>query len=408
MSQTVTTPDGVEHEFPDGATPEQMRAALSRYAPTTTMTATETPVTGRLRSMSGQLPNILGGIGSLVPGPWGYGLAAAGGGVGEAGREMIQGQPLDPRAIAGAGAAQGGLSLAGGLAAKPVMSLAKATMRGALRASGAERLMGRFPDVVETMLKERVPGGQPTRRTFGLPGGRTGEEVATAKLGEATALRDAMLDRAEQAGKVVNRAGALKYVERLIAKTAKSRIKNPEKMAVLNQEMEMFLRDNPQLQWTPNEAKALLKSAQEEAAAAFETRATETGALRGSSNLVKKFYEELSRGTRKELHRAVPKMGGKTFTQAETRVQSLIGAKQGARRIERLTRKGAPAQVPLLPAWAQGLIPAAVRSPNAFSRMALFMSDPTLLQIVRQQPRLAAALLFSEPAPPDTLPPPGY
>lgn len=166
MSQTVTTADGAKHVFPDQATPQQMKTAIQRYvtvpggaidgqpasqgagAPGTSPEAIKAVLGAQFPVMGGPLPvsiapnqvsNILGGIGSMIPGPAGYGAAALGGGIGEAnvqGVSAAMGQPFDAKQIAIEAGKQAVYKGAGDLLAAPLRA-AGGILTGAARRAAA-------------------------------------------------------------------------------------------------------------------------------------------------------------------------------------------------------------------------------------------------------------------------------
>ena len=388
--------EGKVHEFPDDFTDTDISAALAQVkASPAVVSSRTTPLAARAAQVPAWLANMLpagGGMAGAAMGAplgplgavlGGIGGAMAGGAAGEAGREAATGQAIDPGQIAREGGMQGVYQAAGGLAARPLSWAARNLMRGAARIPAD--VYQYFPDVVETLLKERIPLGDPTRRAFGIPGGRTGTQIAAQRMGAAVAPRDVMLDTAEQAGIKLDPGDMLKHVDKLIRKTGNSRLKVNEKLKVLGKELDDFLRDNPG-KMTPNEAKALKQAAQDEAQAAYAAR-SKGQYLKGDTRLQEKFNAALARGVREEMEKAIPKRGKTTFQQAEKRVQSLTGAQQAVARARPQMAKGAPAQMPLLPTWGVGFVPPALRPMNAVSRTALFLDDPRFLEPLRQTPR---------------------
>lgn len=157
MSQIVTTPDGQQHEFPDEASPQQIRAALAGYNRGAPAEASRTGVApaqsiGLREYIKPALPYVAGaGAAMLAPEVAGpnliaralanagirIGAAGLGGALGETGGQALVGQPLNPRQIAGAGGQQA--LLQGISEILPVGTAGLRTGAEALRARAAKK-----------------------------------------------------------------------------------------------------------------------------------------------------------------------------------------------------------------------------------------------------------------------------
>lgn len=175
MSQVVTTPDGVEHEFPDETPDSVIKSTLANYVASKeadthrSPTPQPTPLPdwlAALGSQTKQIPAVAGGIGALLGGPVGAGL---GGALGEDLRQTVVGEPLSYGKIAGQGAIQGALGVAGeglgwlaGKAAGPLMQAAgvpRAAVGAALSQSPAQ--LARAADVTDALADVQTAFGHP-------------------------------------------------------------------------------------------------------------------------------------------------------------------------------------------------------------------------------------------------------
>lgn len=181
MARQVRTPDGIVHSFPDDATDDEIRLALSADAKVARPPAS---AKSSLASLATFLPAAGGTVGGIALGPAG---AIVGGAAGEGYKQLAQHATELPGAIrdvsrnlleqplatlrgamggaqSGAqnaaveGATQGAIELGGGLVGKyAVQPVARAVMRGYLKPSLAARSIKEAREIVQTALDEALP-----------------------------------------------------------------------------------------------------------------------------------------------------------------------------------------------------------------------------------------------------------
>lgn len=174
MSQYVTTPDGKRHKFPDEASPEQIKAALSgaalggkpilippseSYPEPRAMKATS-PFISRGLEMLPYAGGYAGGFLGSVGGPPGMvGGATLGGSIGESMKQGIEGKQFSPLAIGGRGLEQGLWELSGLGLAKGAGKLAAPLMQHSLGivSSLAKRFRMTPEAIAKAVLSERYP-----------------------------------------------------------------------------------------------------------------------------------------------------------------------------------------------------------------------------------------------------------
>lgn len=375
MSQYVTTPDGKRHKFPDGATPEQIKSALSRYAapmesvaPATMMTQEFNPISNQFAALRGRavaaLPTIGGLAGGLAGTPGGFpGMiagAAAGGALGEGIRQRAAGQDISPRDIGIQGALQGGYEAVGGLAAKGAARLARPLMKGAITAS--RRLASSFPDMVETALKYKLPVTE--------AGGR-----AAVQLRDDSALALNMLLRnAKASGTRYDANKVARYARSLLGSKS---IRDSDK-AVMAREVNAFL--------TQHRRKIdplLLKEIKQEYQALASPLYAKDMDL--ASAPVRRVARRIATGAREELER-IPGVAAQ-----EAKTKSFIG-------IERAIRERNLKPAPFATTWELQkpmTYPVArmLARPEFQSTLAIWLNDPRFKAALRHSPRAAAALM---------------
>lgn len=151
----VEGPDGVEVEFPDGTPPDKIKAVMRRHyggqAPSSPsvrrdiMNAIPTMLPGvSVGKLASIAPSALGFTGGLVGGVPG---AALGGMAGEATRQALMDDQIDPGRMVSSGALEGTLRGAGG-----VLAWGSKVAPHAMR--GVGRVLGR------PLVKELVPGAR--------------------------------------------------------------------------------------------------------------------------------------------------------------------------------------------------------------------------------------------------------
>lgn len=342
------------------------------------------------------LPDILGGVGGLVPGPTGAALGGVGGGLGKGiqmaitGEQpipgaMMVGHPLTgllPQQVMQEMAKQTGLGLVGAGAGKVVGRVGKSFYEGALRPT--KNLVTRFPTIVDDMIRQRIPLG-----AAGVP-------KADKALSEAVARSGVVLDAAEQAGAQVPLAPGIKAAREAIAKVQRSGLHTHKRVKMLEKELDTIISENA-ANMTPNQANDFVMALQEEIEPLFVSRATGVP-ITGGPRLLMKMHGRIEGAMRKALRDAVPGL-----EKAKRSTQAAKAAVAGARHSELNQLKGTPAKIPFIPTWVRGAIPDELRGVEPVSRLGLGLSDPTLAAFLRQSPRVAAALLFNSGELPDSL-----
>lgn len=390
MSVIVKTKDGQRHVFPDGTTPDQIKAVLVKpaapadtaQAPPTTMGATSSPLVSMLRAQSQHLPAAAAFLPGFLPGPWGIGLSGLFGAGGEAARQNLMGEEPDPMKMGQIGAREAALTTAGMGLGRGASALGAAAYRGALRPSAP--LVERFPNVLQDMME------------LGLMLKPGVKEKAGRIASEAAERQRVILDAAEQAGTTVPQGPTSAIVGKFRAKVQNSRLRAHEKLKAVDDEIEAFFRDNPG-DWTPNEADKLVRELQAELTPAFKAEAQGTHLADIPSRQVTRLYEVIERSVKKSLRKAVP-----GIQKAKQDTQRGLSAKAGAALAENNMKRGVPARVPALPSQVQGFVPGFLRSPAAWSAAGLALNNPILAALLGQTPRGINELLFTS-GQPDTM-----
>lgn len=368
--------------YVDKAEVDSIRAASTQAPQVTAPAATTEPSrndTFDWGRVGAALPTIGGTIGGLagMGTPARIPLAAAGGSLGEIGREAIMGEPMSPQNIAMRGGEQGALELAGGLFAKGASQLARPVMRSALA-----RLPKGFPDPVEVMLREKIP----------VSGG--GLAKANRLRAGSSAELQGVLSRAEAGGKTFAKSDVVSGVNRVLGKRSLRSTVRPG----IEAELAEFLAQHPD-QITPTLLKEIKSEFQGGSAGAFSAvmkKGSDTG-----SAASQRFAMALRGGAQRELEK-IPGVAG-----IEARTQGLIGT---GRAIESAINSP-PRLVPhTLSGLAGGAVgygvshnpigaaagiaaSEALTSRNAISRYALILNSRTFQALMRQSPRLAAEFI---------------
>lgn len=196
----------------------------------TMMTAENNPVSQFMASLKGRALGVLPAAGGFVGGLAGAGtparipLAAAGGAVGEAGKELLGGEPLSAEKIGGAGAEQGAYELAGGLIGK-ASKLAVPLMSKAL--GGVVPLARRYSTtsagVAKTVLgKPLTEAGERTAARAGevAIGKRSAILAATKGTVGPNSLAARAIKRAEYKAKRPLSAAERKFIVSMVGKEA--------------------------------------------------------------------------------------------------------------------------------------------------------------------------------------------
>lgn len=372
MSKYVTTPDGKRYKFPDQATPEQIRAALSRYvtvpkdsaaAPATAMTPEFNPLMNQLAGLRGRalesLPTVGGIAGGLAGTPGGIpGMflgATAGGAAGEAARQRAMGQPIAPLGIARRGAEQGLYELGGAGLALGARTLARPVMKGALVAT--RRLAASFPDITETAIKYRLPATE------------AGERMATRLRDQSANRLQLLLIKAEASGTVFDANRVAREANQMLRNPA---IRNADKAAMMR-EVDAFVSQH-QRKINPT---LLKKIKQEYQALASPVYARE---LDIGSAPTRRVAKQIAAGAKRELE-TIPGVAAQ-----EAKTQSLIG-------VTRAIRERNLKPTPLATTWELQKpmtypLARSLARPEVQSTVALWLTDPTFQAILRQSPRL--------------------
>lgn len=369
------TVDGKTYSFPDDATPEEMEGIISGSAPALSAPSSNTQenlttpgpefqdrVIEGLPTAGGMVGGWLGSPG----GPPGRATGAAlGGAAGEAGRQAIKGEKMDPGKMAFEGGMQGLYSVGGDLLAKGAGAAARPVMRRALgvgKSIGGQTKVGssKFPDVVETTLKEKIPVTE------------KGALKATAlREGSAAELKK-LLNTAKLGGKKFDTGNVTKHVKGLLRDPV---LPSKEKEKILS-DLISFYKDRG-LKMSPDILQGVKKYYQDQA---------KLIAKQGGNSLAdqpsKKFAKAMRLGAQEELE-TIPGVA-----ERNQRTQSLIGAE---RAVENAVRKPS-AKFEFHKPGTYPVAKALYGSENS-SRLALALVDPRVQAALRQSPRAAAELI---------------
>lgn len=374
MSQYVTTPDGQRHVFPDEATPEQIKAALSGR-PMGTQFPTgqgqelrQTPgLAHRLFNRGvAALPSAGGLAGGLVGGaaggfPGAVMGAGAGGVIGETAKAGISGQPFSEANLGGEALKQAGAEVVGQGIAKGLGAMARPIMKRALGPS--KKIAKNFPDVVETALKEKIP-------------------VSKGGLAKAEGLRN---ESSRKLMEILGRAkaGGTRFTARDVSQGVDELINNPvipnrEKDRILASLQDFLNQHSAGLD--PVTLKEMKRLYQNRASGTF--RGLREGTMAEAEYPNAAFNLAIAQGAKNSLER-IPGVAAQ-----EGRTQSLIGATKA---VEDATYRTPPLPDILKPTtWP---VVGAVTSRNVQSRLAIALADPRVQELMRQSPRAAAELL---------------
>lgn len=404
MAQIVTAPDGSVHEFPDAATPEQMKAALASYVTAKPDTASAPagmrPRPTALQTYGGSflrgVPAALGLAGSMVGsvgGPMGRSALAGLGGMTGRGIEGLGRRAIglpetnDPvealRQMLDEGAMQASLQGTGELAAGAASNVGKGLVREAYKV--APSLAKKFPgvNIVETAIKEKVP---------------VDVAKAAGKRAEAAAATSGALSRATARGITHSiediAAPALEQAEREIGRPLAQAERDQIVKMVQDQADLMMGRQSfgvgtrSRTTYTPKELKRLAQIAQRETRTLTNQR--NAGNLTANPDLV----DAIARGATAAKN-ALPGVGA-----AEGRTQSLIAVEQAAKNA---AARGPMGSVPFLPPAVNWMIPHGLMDRGLASNLGIALNDPRLLQTLLQAPRgaslLAQLALSNQPQP---------
>lgn len=438
MPQIVRTPDGQEHEFPDGATPEQMRSALSRYvsSESTRSTApgqqtgaasaplaaqsilsTQPPqpwwqeyapaITGAVGEMA--LPAAIGAARGAPLGPWGaLGAGILGAGLGAVPGSLIrQGASPDVAATTQDMMMQGGASAVGlpiglgmGWAARNMM---QGALKPTLRSTRASN------EVVKDALKQ---GATVFRGPRG--GGSQGAEKVRSLRGQATSDLLATADKSGVKGRL---QGILPKASEFVSPQSP---RLAQETAEAQKILDEYLGNHP-MPKKPSELKAMKDDLWKRANGIFP-KLQEGKQVRLDSPDVP-LEARVYYGAARRINEAMRK-GIKGFGQAEDATKRSIGVASAVRNAEDVARSGVPALVPQTVGrgamaslggyggWQTGETPgervrnaligtaagSAIGHPWFLSRAAHVPNNEFLQWLFSQAPRSAGAIAF----PPDS------
>jgi hypothetical protein len=350
---------------------------------------------GMLSTIGGLAGAPITGGTSLAPAVAASGLGAAGGaGLGLIADAMRGRGPNTAggvvREMGKQGAIQGAAELVGGGVLAPAATrISRVIMDNAVRPT--ETLLREFPNVVETMVKERIPVGRIL--------GRSGSQQAKASLRESAQTTRGLLRQADAAGVQIQPkeiTAELPALRTSAQKSAGLPGGGPKNLADMEAEFAVA-HGGPK---TPSETKDLKRSAQALAKPIF--RAQRMGAVVGpDQSMAAQFNDAIAGGSKTALEN-IPQFG-KQIGASETRTKDLIGAVQAVRKAE--ARR--------LPLWSElastaagvgagvatgnigggvgtALALRALTSPRVLSRAAIQMDRSAPL--AAQGPRIAALI----------------
>lgn len=366
---------------------------------------------GALPAIGGMAGGIIGGIGGTVGGvgvggaPGALGGAALGGAAGEAAKQLVSRlsgrvAPETPLAAASAigreGLTQGALEAAGGALGAGARVVGKALVENAVRPTMS--LVREFPDVIETIVRERLPVGR------ALPMLPKGSERALAKLGDASSSVRALLEKAGQSGRTFDASQLIqKPIFELIDDISKAPLGDAQERQLTGM-IDEFLKRHGSAPLTPEATKALKAQAQSLAKPVY--KAVEKGfPVTPEQSLTARFNAAVATGTKEGLE-TIPGVA-----EGEARKKSLIGASRALKQAEnrRLSLAGELGSAALggtvgaavtgllgsnadagLKSGVTGwLIARGVASPRSLSRGGLVLTSRQAQALLREFPRLA-------------------
>lgn len=416
----VHLPDGRIVNFPDGMSEQDISKAIGEIDATVTQKPstpqqTQNPYTFAARKIMGvvkdhpiaSLSALGGAAGVAATAPVSIPAmiaASALGGAGGAGIGMMRGAaygskeqtPATARGVVGEMGKQGAIQgvaegIGSGVIAPVASRMARVLMDNAVRPT--ETLLREFPNVIETLIKERIPVG----RIFG----KTGSQQAKGALRESAATTRGLLGEADAAGATVAPQQMMSELPALRAEAQKS-AGLPGGGAGKLPDMEAEFAATHSASIPASEAKDLKRSAQALAKPVY--KAQRMGHVVGpEQSQGAAFNEAVARGTKQGIE-DIPEFGPR-IAASEKRTQDLIGATQAVRKAE--ARR--------LPLWAElastgagtaagavtgdyktglgtGLALRAITSPRSLSRGALALDSlgPMSPQMLRMSALIAA------------------
>ena len=386
MSQYVTTPDGQRHAFPDEATPEQIKRALSNYMPDSSsggaaypsMTAKYNPFQAFMRTnVTEGLPSAGGFVGSILGTPFGppgrMAGAGIGGAAGEVGREALNLDPLSPSKIGIQGGIQAGLQ-----------GIGEGVVAGAAKVAGPlyRKALGVLPSLAERF-------GTTTEELAAMVFGKR-LRISQAGTKEAQGLADRMrLARSETLGRVRRTVPAGHIAEVAIKDAERSigrRLTDPERHELVDKiqdEANAILSARTHGVVPSSGSRFTMRELEQvKEVAAKNSRAAYRASQQGMSVAADpELQRQLASGARNVLG----KVPGVAAQNAELR--NLMAAKEAIRKaINRTSGEWSPLHV--------GPISTGVKIPrDKVGDLALALTSKNFQRIARQSPRAAAEAL---------------
>lgn len=378
MSKVVNV-DGRRITVPDDATPDEIDAIYSASpqpsVPPSTMPSTVSSQEAKVdlkRRAASALPTaggVVGGIGGgilgIPGGPPGIMAGSAAGstllgGAGEAGRQAIMGEGMDPNRIAFEGAMQGIYDVTGQVGGRAVGAAAKGLMRGAMgvgKPIAGEVKIGRstFPDPVPVALED------------GLTVSSGGAEKAKRLAKEANNEVNRLLNIARLQGKKAKTSDITKYAFRVLG----DRSLEPSERATIGKKLIEFLDDKG-----ADVDPALLRDIKQK-----WSEVAESDVATAAEAPMKRFGRAMAKGAREEMGKI------KGVSAADARLQRLMGA-------ERALKRAAGKKPGKVDIMKPGTYPVLnlIDTPKWESRVARFMNSSAFKEFAKQSPRGAAEL----------------
>lgn len=419
QTMTVTAPNGKQLTITGDRVPSEAElhdiftaAGVDTHQPTVV-----DKLIDLLPTAGGMAGGIVGGVGGTVAGmgvggvPGAVGGATLGGTAGEAAKELInRARGVSAPASAGdaalsmakEGGIQGASELAGAGLARAATGVGRALMDNAVRPTMT--LAREFPDVIDTIIKERLPVGR------ALPGMKTGTRQAKDLLSASAQNTRGLLTAAGQNGAQFSAQQVVQQpISRLASDVANQPLADAD-MSRLSKMVMQFLKEKGQGPISPDTLKDMKRAAQSIAKPVFKAEAA--GNVVGPDlSLAARFNDAVAGGAKTALE-TIP-----GIAESEGRTQSLIGATRALRTAE--TRRaplwaelaaqgvgaGAGAGVASVTGgdYAKGtgaglattMVARALLSPRSMSLGALVLTHRQVQQLIRQMPRGSLAALLS-------------
>lgn len=325
-------------EFPDGTDPAVIQATVKRVVGQPDLTPSHEAGPKDERTWTDTAVDLLptagamaGGILGMAGGPVG---AAAGAGIGGAGgegwRRVIQGiqgrrnlaqdTPASAaRDIAIEGGKQAALEAAGGLVGKGLQKVGAATYRGLLKPSKAVRDSFGGDDVVQTLIKERIPISD------------KGLAKVTGRLGDSRAAALKLVDEADPTSTLVRPEEVIREFRPVVSTLRKrADIGDANELAKAGERGKRLVKTMDRGAGVgARRAQMLKEEAQDAASGAYRMRDRGGAAQVGAEGLLS---EATAKGLRKAVESRVPGVAAQN-----QRTQALLG---GTRALEDALERG--------------------------------------------------------------------